>query len=265
MTSPASSANPNGASPDGRGKGPVAALCACEQHVLLAVGHLADEPELSAFQCWKAKAGAMGLMAPALHECLKRLKLEPGDLGGLAVARGPGSFSGIRIALSLAGGLAAGCGLPVAGLDYLPLLAATAAPFHDGPLAVITRARRNQLYFQLFSTGTAQGPLAVFNVQETAQALASLPDGCAVLGSGLTANPTLMDHLPAGAVRLPSIVDIPSGLALLRSAKSAEFGVNPIEPLYVRDSDAEENLASLVGSRGLDVAEARVRLRDSRS
>lgn len=256
--------------------GPVAVLCVCELHVHLVVGcaagqsptgsaprppaDLAGQPgraELLASQRLLAPKQAMGLTAPALQGCLKVLGLAPADLAGLAVVRGPGSFSGLRIALSLAAGISAGCGVPTAGLEYLPLIAATAADcLHPGEttLAVLTRARRGQVYTQFFAPGAwpstapaAKGPLDVLSAAQAAAALAEMADGgsVAVCGSGLAANPDIFtpEYYRSVAVRrLPRDADAPSDTALLRAALRAQYGHTPVAPLYVRASDAEDTL-----------------------
>ena len=65
-------------------------------------------------------------------------RLRPRDLGGLVVGTGPGSFTGIRIGLAAARGLALALGLPVAGVSTLDALAAGL----PGALPVIDARRR---------------------------------------------------------------------------------------------------------------------------
>jgi len=59
---------------------------------------------------------------------LERIGRRPEQLTGLVVARGPGSFTGVRVALSVAKGIAAGFGLPAWGIGSLDALALAAAP-----------------------------------------------------------------------------------------------------------------------------------------
>src|ERR687886_115181 len=59
---------------------------------------------------------------------LARVGREPQELSGLVVARGPGSFTGVRVALSVAKGMAAGLGIPAWGVSSLDALALQAGP-----------------------------------------------------------------------------------------------------------------------------------------
>src|SRR5438067_339601 len=58
---------------------------------------------------------------------LERIDRTPSDVTGLVVARGPGSFTGVRVALSVAKGMAAALGVPLWGIGSLDVLARAAA------------------------------------------------------------------------------------------------------------------------------------------
>jgi len=75
---------------------------------------------------------------------MREAGLAVGDLGGLVVGRGPGSFTGTRIAVSTAKGLALGAGLPVWGVSSLEA-AALDAGWVDGPVVLVLDARRGEL------------------------------------------------------------------------------------------------------------------------
>jgi tRNA threonylcarbamoyladenosine biosynthesis protein TsaB len=63
-------------------------------------------------------------LMPAIHQALDRLGRGPGDLNVVAAARGPGSFTGLRVGLAVARGLAFALGLPLYGVGTLDVLAA---------------------------------------------------------------------------------------------------------------------------------------------
>jgi tRNA threonylcarbamoyladenosine biosynthesis protein TsaB len=83
-------------------------------------------------------------LAPAIAEILHRAKITASELEALAVALGPGSFTGLRIGLALAKGMALAGHLPLIGIPTLDVLAA-AQPAVDLPLAAVLRAGRGRL------------------------------------------------------------------------------------------------------------------------
>lgn len=102
-------------------------------------------------------------LAPAIYQMIDRTDTSMQALSGIAVAVGPGSFTGIRIGLAVAKGLALAKGKPLIGVPTLDVLAA-AQPALDLPLAVVLRAGRQRLavgWYQLedddwSSTGEAE-------------------------------------------------------------------------------------------------------------
>jgi len=83
-------------------------------------------------------------LAPAVANALARCGVAVSDLGALGVAIGPGSFTGLRIGLALAKGIAMARHLPLIGVSTLDALAA-AQPVQDVPLAAVLRAGRGRL------------------------------------------------------------------------------------------------------------------------
>ncbi|WP_135449597.1 MULTISPECIES: tRNA (adenosine(37)-N6)-threonylcarbamoyltransferase complex dimerization subunit type 1 TsaB [Tabrizicola] len=88
-------------------------------------------------------------LIPMLEEVLAEGGIGWGDLKALAVGTGPGNFTGVRIAVAAARGLALGLGIPAVGVTRLEALA------HGlpRPVIVIEDARRGQVYVQLFVPG----------------------------------------------------------------------------------------------------------------
>jgi len=243
---------------------PALVLCGAEERLQLV---LAQGGAVLAAQELAVGGRAMQHTAPALAALLGALGLTAQELTGVAVVRGPGSFTGLRMTMALALGLARAAGLPLAGLDYLPLLAAGPAPLLHGTLAVLTHSRSAQVYMQPFAMPSATplaGP-APMSLEAAVAAVAALPGPCRALGSGLRNNAEFFAAALPGVALPDARFDHPLPHVLARAAQAAAFGPEPPEPLYLRASDAEDNLAAIAASRGLDPASARRQLDEATS
>jgi tRNA threonylcarbamoyladenosine biosynthesis protein TsaB len=83
-------------------------------------------------------------LAPNLHDMMHRASVTPADLSGIAVAIGPGSYTGLRVGLSLAKGLALANQTPLLGIATLDVVAAAFGPF-PGQLLVVAEAGRTRI------------------------------------------------------------------------------------------------------------------------
>lgn len=113
-------------------------------------------------------------VAPAVAAALAKPGAHFADLQALAVAIGPGSFTGLRIGLALIKGLALAHHLPLIGIPTLDALA-QALPAMDLPLAAVLRAGRNRLAVGWYQAdrGAWQpaGKIEVLTAAELAQAI----------------------------------------------------------------------------------------------
>lgn len=197
----------------------------------------------------------------AIERALRVRAMEARDLAGIACVRGPGSFTGLRIAHAAMHGLSRPHAIPMAGLNYLEILAAQATPFvHGRELWVLTYARKCHVYVQGFTAQGALGPVRPLSVATAQALLQGRPAGIFLLGSGLRKNPELAS-LPHAAA-LPRILDTPQPLSLLTAACEAAYSLRAPQPLYLRKSDAEDNLESIATARGISADEARRHIPD---
>lgn len=214
---------------------------------------------------WTVPGESIRFLTPGLKETLDAFGYGVEDIARIACVRGPGSFTGLRLVLAAAEGLAAGHDIPLAGIDYLPLLASGPAEASNGILHVLTYARRGLVYFQSFNAPSLREayPLTSLTLDEAAKQMAAMSDTAYLMGSGLRKNPDFFSELAAenhGYTLLPKHWDNASPELLLEAALAAEYSDTPIEPVYVRATDAEDNLPFIAKKRGLDPDEARRRL-----
>jgi tRNA threonylcarbamoyladenosine biosynthesis protein TsaB len=156
---------------------------------------------------------------------LRQAGAHPSDLDRLAVGLGPGSFTGVRIGLAVARGLALSLELPGSGVSTLAALAAGA----PGALPVVDAKRR-----EVFTL--VDGEPEVLAPQELA-----IGDGTVCVGDGALRYRALLEE--RGGV-VPSDEDerhVPR--ARFHAQLAGEPGpVDELEPLYLRVPDADRNL-----------------------
>lgn len=239
---------------------------------------LAENAQVRAHQEWLAPARVMGRLTSTLEQTLCWLELEVRDLRGIACVRGPGNFTGVRTSLAVTYGLALGANLPMAGLDYLPLLAAGPGALLHGHLMVLTHARRQLVHAQLFAVPalTPLTPPQVLDLEDARLKTLLLGDvsgftperqhSCGerdvyLLGSGVRRNPDRFERLGSRVWILPATWDHAQADALCAAASLASYSTQPVTPLYLRHSDAEDNLQVFAAQRGLSLHEAQQRLR----
>lgn len=102
---------------------------------------------------WVSKDHQTTELAPALEDLLERSRLSLQDIGAIAIALGPGSFTGLRIGLAFVKGLALVLHIPIIGIPSLDVLAA-AQYQADYPLAAVLRAGRGRLAVGWYKLGT---------------------------------------------------------------------------------------------------------------
>lgn len=151
-------------------------------------------------------------LLPLLEELLAEAGLGWSDLTRLAVGTGPGNFTGVRISVAAARGLALGLGIPALGVTRLDALA------HGlpRPLTVIEDARRDEVYVQSFTEDGA-GPARLCNASTVVLTTAS---------TGSAAGP---DALPAALPLARAIAEIAAARTLPQPRPA---------PFYLRGADA---------------------------
>lgn len=146
----------------------------------------------------------------------------------VGVTVGPGSFTGLRVGLAFAMGLATARGLPIVGVSALDALAASIEA--DEVFALID-ARRDQTYARLRLGADWAGPAEALTLDRARARLAEHPEAHLV-GSGAA--------LFADAVAAERLHPLagPDPAAIARLAVGADPALNPPRPLYLRAPDA---------------------------
>lgn len=185
----------------------------------------------------------MPLIDQALH--VSGLKLT--DLDRLAVVMGPGSFTGVRIGISTAKGLAHGASLPCVAVDALEALAKGAELFH-GLICPIQDARGGQVYAALFAAD-AHGltrrmedqPIAVADL---CHQLKQKESPVLFVGDGMPVHrATIAEVLGDQAVfAAPHLSYLrPAAVAELAAQATDLLDYRSLMPLYLRAPNAERN------------------------
>jgi len=187
-------------------------------------------------------------LVPAIRDLLREAGLAVGAIDVLAVGLGPGSYTGLRVGLTVAKVLAYAVGRPLVGFDSLEAIVQN-APGDALRVAVIADAQRGDLYTADFARDVPDGPLVCrkpSGVEPLAAWAARVAPGTLVLGPGLelelvrSALPVHTHTLPAGdeahwpdARRLPRLA-----LDLWQRGRREDLWF--LEPLYLRRSAAED-------------------------
>ncbi|MBO5317245.1 MAG: tRNA (adenosine(37)-N6)-threonylcarbamoyltransferase complex dimerization subunit type 1 TsaB [Oscillospiraceae bacterium] len=178
---------------------------------------------------------------------LKNSGFTPQQVEAVAVAAGPGSFTGVRIGVAAAKGFAWGGELPCYGVSTLEAMALGFGTW-EGTVVCVMDARRNQVYNALFSA--RDGHLTrlcedrAISLEELAEALEKIPGPLYLVGDGSRVCYNALSRQLARLVMPPEhrMHQRAAGVALA-AAKKIAAGENgdgaALEPNYLRLSQAE--------------------------
>ena len=163
-----------------------------------------------------APLGFSGILFAQIDQLLKRCGVRPEQIDCFAAAVGPGTFTGVRVGMTCAMGMAEALGKSVCGVSNLEAL----AEFGAGPLRAVTiDARRGDLYAAVY------GPLGVVIVPERV----CTPEEFRV-------------SLPAGEIERVTYEGPLAGAIAKVAARKPWSDPSQMEANYLRRTDAELNL-----------------------
>jgi tRNA threonylcarbamoyladenosine biosynthesis protein TsaB len=188
-------------------------------------------------------------LAPMIDEVMQEAGLGFQQLQRIAVTTGPGTFTGVRIGLSMARGFGVSLGIPVTGIDTLAAIALN-EPSRDIPLAVVADARNNEFYMAVFDEAIRP---RIIRHEDLGKHLPHRP--FRLLGSGadiVTENFPEAQRSRAG--------DVPSAQNFIRIAARLAPSDHPPDPLYLRQPDIKpqhriETLTHLTSASAAILAE----------
>ncbi len=154
---------------------------------------------------------------------------------------GPGSFTGVRVALATAKGMALGLGVPLVGVGSLRAMAVAAAQPPEALVVALIDARKDEVFWAAYDGGGGEcHPPAHVRRGEVARALAALGRPCVVVGEvagelgDLGAGVSVLTE--GGAHALPDAATIARIAAELLALRGAD-DLDALEPCYVRPPD----------------------------
>ena len=199
----------------------------------------------SAFQC-TGLTHSRTLM-PMIADMLKNAELTLAGCDAVAVANGPGSFTGIRIGVSAAKGLAFGAEKPVIGVSTLEAMARCVAGM-DGIIVCAMDARRGQLYNAVFEAegGTLSrlAPDRAVGLEALRKELENCEKRKIIVGDGalLCYNNFLENHIPCVLAPSHLLHQSAVGVAFVAEdqARAGQLlSAQDLLPVYLRPSQAE--------------------------
>lgn len=196
----------------------------------------AFEVEPPASRLGERPAHAAELM-PAVARCVDRAGLSWDELDAIAVGVGPGMFTGLRIGVATAHGLAAGTGIE---LRPVSSLAALAAPVAGGATLAVVDARRDEVFAALYDGGDEIWEPFVAGPGAVAERLRERGSGALAVGDGAV---RFREVLEAAGAEVPddgSSDHVVRGLSICRlAATAAPAPVEAVLPDYLRLPDAK--------------------------
>ncbi len=197
--------------------------------------------------------GHAELILPMIDGLLSEAGVRLADLDGLAFGRGPGGFTGLRVAAGVVQGLAIGAGLLVAPVSSLAAVAAQVPSIPGEDVLVCNDARMGEIYWATYRRESADGP----PIESSPEAV-SPPDrvGFAasvrhVAGNAFARHPQLLERFKQAGLQfhdgLYPRADAVAHLGAIILASGGGVGAEHALPTYVRDDVARPSGAPVTG------------------
>ncbi len=183
-------------------------------------------------------------MMPSLQDLLVRVGLRPQDLDGLIVALGPGSFTGIRVGLSVAKGLAESLAIPIVGV---PTLAAMASqlPYLMEDICPLVASRKGEVFTALFRWSPKREfvRLREDTCLQTKEIGSIIENKTVFIGNDLSSQGPVIEQYIRGKTLLapPNLWNLRASSVSMLGLKRLQSGESDISgeliPIYLRGAD----------------------------
>ena len=200
----------------------------------LSVALLEEENRLAELTLTIKKNHSITLM-PAIDFLMNSLDMKPTDLDRIVVAQGPGSYTGLRIAVATAKTLAHTLKIELVGVSSLLALVPEQA---EGLVIPIMDARRNNVYAGFYQSGQAVRPEAHLPLAEVLEMAGAANQPVTFVGETAAFAEQIESALPQAAIQ-PTLPDaaVIGRLGLDLPAQS----IHDFVPNYLKRVEAEEN------------------------
>jgi tRNA threonylcarbamoyl adenosine modification protein YeaZ len=206
------------------------------------------QPESAVHESQAMARGHAEALMPMIARVFAHAGFDASQLDRIAVTVGPGSFTGLRVGIAAARGLALAAGKPAIGLTTLAAYAAPLIAANDAvPVVSAIDARHDHVYLQVFGAGglTLVKP-AILPVADAARAARGGPPRLVGTGAELLARawpaserpPVQIDNRPAPDIEW-----------VARLGAAAPDSGAPPKPLYLRAPDAQPQAAVQLARR----------------
>lgn len=184
---------------------------------------------------------------PAIEEVIKKAGIEASQIDAIAVSKGPGSYTGVRIGVTLAKTLAWSLQKPLVGVSSVKALAANAR-IANITICALFDARRQNVYAGVYEGGTLNTLIEDYHdhIDGLLEKLKSLDSKVLFIGTDVSLYyEKIKEVLGENALRVPSTLDLPRASELIAIAEKEELpsidATHNLVPEYRRLAEAEAN------------------------
>ena len=181
------------------------------------------------------KKNHSNIVMPIIDNLFKISELNINDIDKIAVAIGPGSFTGVRIALGIAKGLAMALNKPLIAVNELDILEAIASG-NENEIIPLIDARKERVYYKYQNTYIDDYLINLISNFDKNKKYVFVGDGATNYEN------ILKDNLGDNAIILPMYNAFPRASVLCELAlNKEEANIYTLEPEYISKSRAEKN------------------------